>query len=66
MCTYLCTRHKKFILFTLTLHPLRPLKGGMFLSFSLSSPCRFSGKQPDKGFISVIDIVCYVYPRARA
>ena len=46
--------------------PSPPLKGGVFLSFSLSSPCRFSGRQPDKGLISVIDNVCYVYPLARA
>ena len=65
-CTYLCTRQKKLAFFTLTLHPLRPLKGGLFLSFSLLFPFRFSGNQPDKSLISVIDNVCYVYPRARA
>lgn len=57
---------KKLAFFTLTLHPLHPLKGGMFLSFSLLFPFRFSGNQPDKSLISVIDNVCYVYPRARA
>ena len=62
-CTKIGTRHKKFDIFTLKLHPLCPLKGGMFLSFSLSSPCRFLGYQPDKSLISVIDNVCYVYHR---
>lgn len=45
LCTYLCTRHKKkFAIFTLTLHPLHPLKGGVFLSFPLLFPFRFPGK----------------------
>ena len=63
---HILTRHKKFVHFTLTLHPLHPLKGGMFLSFSLLFPFQFPENQPDKSLISVIDNVCYVYPRARA
>ena len=43
-----------------------PSKGELFLSFSLSFPAQFSGNQPDKSLISVIDNVCYVYPHARA
>lgn len=36
-CTYLCTRHKKFAIFTLTLHPPTPSKGDCFCLF----PFRF-------------------------
>lgn len=53
-CVLICVHAiKKFVFFTLTLHPLRPLKGGMFLSFSLLSSFPFSENQPDKGLISV-------------
>lgn len=57
---------EKIVLFTLTLLPPPPLKGGMFLSFPLLFSFRIFGNQPDKSLISVIDNICYVYPRARA
>ena len=48
------------------LHAYAPPQRGIVLSFSLSFPAQFSGNQPDKSLISVIDNVCYVYPHARA
>ena len=58
---YLCTRHKR--LFS---SRLRSPQREIVFVFSLSFPAQFSGNQPDKSLISVIDNVCYVYPHARA
>jgi len=56
----MCTRHKKFVHFTLTLAPQR----GLFLSFFILLPFRFSREQSDKSLISVIDNVCHVHSLA--